>query len=132
MQWAPFTSDDGSPGWVQIGSPNSVRTCDTYYDAHKTVAPWDEEDATATDLSPEIKQHILCCQAAVDISDPTSNEVLSMEQIMADTFKLIWYGEDHGWNGGSHNDAELFCSASGNKELCPYVAVSPLFLDRCF
>ena len=109
-----------------------IDTCDTYSDVYSTIAPWDEEDATATDLSPEIKQHVLCCQAAVDVSDPTSNEVLSMEQIMADTFKLIWYGEDHGWNGGSHNDAELFCSASGNKELCPYVAVSPLFLDRCF
>ena len=124
MQWAPIASDDG-PDWVQIGNNDEVATCDTYSGAYNKIAPWDEGDAA--DLSTEIKQHVLCCQAAIDISDPSSNEVLSIEQVMADTFKLIWYGEDHGWNGGSHNDAHLFCSASGNKELCPYVAVSLCF-----
>jgi len=122
LQWAPIASDDG-PDWVQIGNDDEVATCDTYSGAYNKIAPWDEGDAA--DLSTEIKQHVLCCQAAIDISDPSSNEVLSIEQVMADTFKLIWYGEDHGWNGGSHNDAQLFCSASGNKELCPNVAICP-------
>jgi len=57
------------------------------------------------------------------VLSPESNQELPVEEIMSQEVKPVWYGEDHGWNGGSHNDAQLFCTVSGKKELCPYVSV---------
>ena len=40
----------------------------------------------------------------------------------------IWFDHDLGWNGGSHDDAELFCSTKGDDApmtLCPYDAYCP-------
>ena len=125
-QWAPIKTDDGSKDWVQVGTVDEVATCTTYSSRFGNTAPWESDGS-----SEEKKQHVLCCQKAIMVTDPETNEKTSMEDVMADNLRPIWYGETHGWNGGSHNDAQLFCSASGKKELCPYVAVSLLTEIQC-
>lgn len=118
-QWAPIKTDDSAADWVMVGSTDGASMCQTYLDAYGSPTPWASDGSSAGK-----KQHILCCQKQVLVTDPETGDDLSMEDIMRQQLKPIWYGEDHGWNGGSHNDAQLFCSASGKRELCPYVAVS--------
>lgn len=31
----------------------------------------------------------------------------------------------HGWNGGSHDEAEQFCESFGNRKTCPYSVYCP-------
>lgn len=126
-QWAPILDGD-SPDWVQIGTVDEVAMCTTYSGRFGNTAPWESDGG-----SQEKKQHILCCETEMTITDPETNESTTMAEVMAETLRPIWYGETHGWNGGSHNDAQLFCSASGGKDLCPYVAVGlESWLLPCF
>jgi hypothetical protein len=125
--WAPIATSDNSADWVQIGTMDDVSTCQTYSGKYGKSAPW-ESDGSQTGK----KQHILCCQKDMMIDDPSSSEQVSVQDVMAQALKPIWYGSSHGWNGGSHNDAQLFCSASGKKELCPFIAVSLHSFDSVF
>lgn len=106
-----------------IGSTDGAGMCQTYSDFYGgSPTPWASDGS-----SQSKKQHILCCQKQTTVPDPETGDELSLEDVMRQTMKPIWYGEDHGWNGGTHSDAQLFCSASGKKELCPYVAVGTSF-----
>jgi hypothetical protein len=103
---------------VQIGTMDGASTCTTYSSTYGTEAPWDSNGE-----SEDKKQHILCCQRKNVVTDEFGNES-TIQEVMANSLQPVWYSESHGWNGGTHNDAVLFCSASGNRELCPSIAVS--------
>ncbi|KAL3801043.1 hypothetical protein HJC23_002336 [Cyclotella cryptica] len=120
-QWAPVTATPtASADWVLIGSMDGVATCTSYSDNYGTTAPWETDGS-----SEEKKQHVLCCQKKNYVQSDSSDVAMTLDEVMANELKPVWYDLSHGWNGGSHNDAELFCSANGNRELCPSVAICP-------
>ena len=119
-QWAPVAATpNSSADWVLIGSIDGIATCTSYSDNYGTNAPWDQDGS-----SEDKKQHVLCCQKKNYVQSDSSGVAMTLDEVMTNELKPVWYDQSHGWNGASHNDAVLFCSANGNRELCPSVAVS--------
>ena len=116
-QWAPVSNTlsgvGGSlePDWVMVGTVGGfpTSTCATY-ESLKDIASWDMSESPS-----EHKQHVLCCTDEVEV-----NQVETLEEIIKATTKPVWFDALDGWNGGSWNDATLFCNGHGGRELCHY------------
>ena len=52
-------------------------------------------------------------------------EIQKREKAVIAAFKPIWFSTAHGWNGGTYEDAILFCESMGFMVLCPYAAYCP-------
>ena len=84
-------------------------TCKGYeqiYDGQSP--PW-----TVDGSKSELKENVLCC---------IQQDNMKHEQDVARGMRPIWLDNTHGWNGGSHVDAQKFCTGLGGKRLCPYAA----------
>lgn len=116
-QWAPVsTRGGGAPDWVAIGTVGGypTSTCGTYKD-FENLATWKESGA------PSIhKEHVLCCA-----DEERVDQVETLEKIMKDLVKPVWFDQSDGWNGGSYEEAVAFCSSKGGSELCKYNAYCP-------
>ena len=130
-QWAPFINI--ANGWVQIGTD---ATCMPYNSLNSFPPEWGLTGSNKAETS-----HIMCCEpdenwipadqvAKVTLSSAPSE----IDKMAMDMFKPIWFERKHGWNGGSHADAEKFCNNIGDMELCPAMALCPdggkLFNDK--
>lgn len=120
-QWAPFsTKRDGSGNvetdWVLIGTVGGypTSTCSAY-ESTKSLAKW-----KASGNPSEHKQHVLCCA-----DEERVDQVETLEEIMKDVVKPVWFDKSEGWNGGSYDDAESFCQSKDGREVCPYNAYCP-------
>merc|ERR1712029_801417 len=133
--------DGNDDMYVLIGTLNNnpTTTCHTYSHFHEGNLPkWGVDGS-----EPELKKYILCCKdpgyssnglidSAVDLSMGTpelqavpGGEDTDFESEVIKTLKPEWLGESDGWDGGSHDDAEVFCTNRGGRNLCPYVAYCP-------
>jgi len=138
---------DAPNGWVSVGPSNTCLP-------QNALNPPPEWGLTGMG-SEEFTRHILCCTEPENglgipildekpILDPgfdVSVERSAAEMAVMDFFHPIWYERRHGYHGGSHADAELFCAYVGGQRLCPVEAYCPngisteegdnvLFLDR--
>mmetsp|Transcript_5085 Transcript_5085/g.8456 ORF Transcript_5085/g.8456 Transcript_5085/m.8456 type:complete len:292 (-) Transcript_5085:99-974(-) len=120
-QWAPVatTSANSDEKWLLIGEldGDSQSTC-SMVSAAQGMKPegWDLDNDHNGHLT-ELKEHVMCCL--------NPNHLLK-EINFAKDFNRLWFGESFGWKGGSHDEAEEFCSKLRvNKRLCPYAAYCP-------
>mmetsp|Transcript_12430 Transcript_12430/g.19128 ORF Transcript_12430/g.19128 Transcript_12430/m.19128 type:complete len:834 (+) Transcript_12430:2-2503(+) len=141
IQWAPIS--DRRNGWVLVGkmSRNLPHTCEEYFQMNHHDPQWGLDGS-----SRDMKQNILCCNAASGIylseGDEGDNKVPTSggnpnkpdhgESAFLGTFAPRWFSVTDGWNSGSHEDAISFCEKhdsvhqNGKKmELCPYAAYCP-------
>lgn len=65
-------------------------------------------------------------------SSPHTGNGNNLEENIVATLQPVWYDASEGWNGGSYNDAVIFCStkrrdvtSTTNMQLCPYSAYCP-------
>jgi len=120
-QWAPVGTTSTSPNekWLLIGDidGNSRSTCSTLGAIRgMKLEGWDL-DYDPDDHLFELKEHVMCCL--------NPNHLLK-EIKFAKQLNRIWLDESFGWKGGSHDEAQEFCSKLGvNKILCPYAAYCP-------
>lgn len=68
---------------------------------------------------------IQCCD---EEEDHAVVEILPMtltkpEEVVLDTLRPIWFERKHGYQGTTHEEAELFCQSVGQFNLCPEEAV---------
>lgn len=117
-QWAPMI--DGPNSWVQIGTRD---TCMKYNDLNPHPPMWG--------LSGEGNEYmtgfIQCCD---EEEDHAVVEILPMtltkpEEVVLDTLRPIWFERKHGYQGTTHEEAELFCQSVGQFNLCPEEAYCP-------
>lgn len=112
-QWAPISDDGTGNNWVMVGTVGGfpTSTCATY-GSLKELSTW-----VGSDKPSVHKQHVLCCA-----DEKVVNQVETIEQIIREKMKPVWFDEIDGWTGGSWEDATLFCQGHGGRELCPYMA----------
>lgn len=114
-QWAPIASTEGGDDeWVQIGSIDGELKggkCSTHRQLHGKPPLWGVDGS-----HPELKENVLCCVNPMQMLKETS---------FVKDLNPIWLDEHHGWNGGSHEDANKFCQELDNRKLCPYSAYCP-------
>ena len=129
-QWLPFINV--ANGWIQ-GGPED--TCMPYNSLNSFPPEWGLTGENKAETSV-----IMCCdtddnwipadQTAVVATSASSD----IDKAAMDMFKPIWYGRKHGWQGGTHQDAEKFCNNIGDMEICPIMALCPdgetLFNDK--
>lgn len=137
IQWAPVS--DRQNGWVLVGKMSQAlpHTCEEYFEMNHHDPEWGLDGS-----SKDMKQNILCCNAAsgiylsednkVPISGGDPNKPDHGESAFLGTVAPRWFSVTDGWNSGSHEDAFSFCEQhdsvhqNGKKmELCPYVAYCP-------
>ena len=109
-QWAPIYNYN-TFNWVMVGQkdndPQSI--CKGYEQIYDGQSPLWTEDGSKS----ELKENVLCC---------IQQDNMKHEQDVARGMRPIWLDNTHGWNGGSHVDAQKFCTGLGGKRLCPYAA----------
>lgn len=112
-QWAPVGrsdwGDDGGNRWVMVGTVEGGST--------STCSP---STSIASDLSIVHKQHVLCC---TDKDDP--KQPANIEAVMKAEMRPVWLDRIDGWEGGSWDDAVVFCDGHGGRELCGYSTYCP-------
>ncbi|KAL7550772.1 hypothetical protein ACHAWF_013996 [Thalassiosira exigua] len=145
-QWAPMMASTkvDEDLYVMIGTVGGdpTTTCQPY----SSITNNGDAPTWAVDGSDSFhRKYVLCCKdpsyVSNGLSNPTvdlstgkpdipaenlSDENFNLETEIAKELASEWLDVTDGWAGGSHADAEGFCSKRGNgKQLCPYAAYCP-------